>query len=93
MAVVWTIEIQVTNLATREVIVRGTRTDGADVWTDTIVGKYDTANHTPQELLATYTDGLWNLYQLQKTKEANIAALIGQAESALANALNAKEAE
>lgn len=93
MAATWDITIQVTALASREIRVTATRTDGDDVRTYSAEGTYDTVNNTPQELLAAYTDLFWNLYQAEIAKETQVAALIGQAEQALATALVAKETE
>jgi len=91
MAGTWSVSIQVADLAQRTVRVQATRTDGEDVRVYSTEGKYDTVNNTPQELLAMYTGVFWDLYEAEVAKEAQIAALVGQAEIALAGALDAKE--
>lgn len=91
MAGTWGVSIQVADLAQRTVRVQATRTEGEDVRVYSAEGTYDTVNNTPQALLAKYTSLFWDLYQGEVTKEAQIAALVGQVQTALANALDAKE--
>ena len=94
MAVAWDINITVTNLAERRLRIQATRADNADPnnpRTFSVDGIYDTVNKTPQQLLTEYTDLLWGKYQAEVTIETNHAALIGQAETALRNALEATE--
>jgi len=91
MAGTWEATIQVVDLAKRTVRVQAVRTDGEDVRTYSAEGKYDTVTNTPQELLAIYTNLFWGLYQAEVAQEGQVTALVGQAENALANALDAKE--
>lgn len=97
MPVTWTVQLTVTNLAERRVRLTATRTDTdqtpEEVRTYTADGIYDTVNKTPQELLLEYTDLFWAKYEADVAAEINHADLIIGAENALANALDAKEAE
>ena len=91
MAGTWAVDVEVIDLPQRTIRVQGTRTDGEDVRTYCVEGKYDRVNFTPHQLLTVYTGWLWDQYQADLVKETQIAALLGQAETALANALNAQE--
>ena len=95
MPILWQFKIDVRNLDTRELYISGTRTDDATVppteWTDSVYGKFDLANKTRAELLTEYADIFSALWATQKEKEAKIAALVAQAEAALANEMMNRE--
>ena len=95
MAVSWDVKIQVTDLKNREVSVTATRTDDSvtppEVRSYRAEGKYDTESQTKQELLDMYSGIFYDLYQAELAKETQIATLVGQAETALQDALMAKE--
>ncbi len=95
MAITWTVDIAVTDLVSRSISIAATRTDTGVIPTKVrsynAVGKYDTVSMTPQQLLTHYTNLFWDLYQAEITRETQVATLVGQAKTALTNALQAKE--
>ena len=92
MPATWEIHIDVIDLQERRVRVAVRRTEGADVWDFSLDdAKYDTANKTPAQLREEFADNIWDHYQRHVAQQSQIAAMIGQAETALANALMAKE--
>ena len=96
MAVTWAVEIEVIDLATKAVLVKGTRTDDAlpaedGVLEYTVEGAYDTVNNTPAQLLQIYADALWDKHQYENDKETQIDAITSQAEAALKAELESRE--
>jgi len=95
VAITWDVQIEVVDVATQAIRIAATRTDDAvtppQVRTYRAVGKYDLATRTKQELLAHYAGIFWDLHQAEVSKETQGATLLGQAATALASALQAKE--
>jgi len=90
MAAIWTVDIQVTDLATKRVMVTGTRTDGAAVethWIDTTV---DVANVAGEG--ARVSERLYALHTAYAAKQA-AEQVIRSWESGLVTLLNALEEE
>lgn len=93
MAITWDVQIEVLDLPTRKIRVTATRTDDVLLETRTyaVIGKYDTAVNTKQEILDHYTDAVWGEYQRELLKESRISTLIEDSETALKTALEARE--
>ena len=89
MAATWTTNFEALDVATRSVRATGTRTDGADVRTYTAEGTVDPADRAAS--LARVINALWDAFQADQAQRTARAALIAGAETAVSNALNAKE--
>ena len=94
MAGPWTVQIDVVHIPEKCLRVMGTRTDDSDPENPFVHSEeisVDTANQT----LAEIRDGLVSRmkveFQAQRTKKEQVEALLGNWESALADALNAEE--
>ena len=96
MAVTWAVDIEVSDLATKALSVRGTRIDDAlpaeaGVREYVVEGNYDLDNNTAGQLLQIFADALWDKHQYEIGKQAQINTIKTQAEAALKVELESRE--
>ena len=93
MAAIWTVKIDVTNVAEKTMTVTATRTDGLDVRVYTLAGL--SYNPTPGRNLAAIRGEIVNVLYAMYAKQLALtteSAAIAVNEGLMATALNAKEA-